>query len=77
MAFVERHRNLLQRAVMEGKCDGFILSTTAIALLAEEKQPFNLVTQMSLWHLNECAPEARQRFIAFRHAQSDQNVLKI
>ncbi|MCF1436596.1 hypothetical protein GOZ97_24370 [Agrobacterium vitis] len=65
MSFVERHRYTLQRPVKEGKCDGFIISTTAAAVLAEEEQPFNLVTQTSLWHIKESTPGASERFMAF------------
>ncbi|MDD1009715.1 hypothetical protein M5G27_19745 [Pseudomonas shahriarae] len=67
MAFVDRHRHILQRAIMDGKCDGFIISTTAAA--KEETQIF-LATQSSLWHLKEATLEARERFLTFAHAQS-------
>lgn len=73
MAFINRHRNVLQQAIMDGKCDGFIISTTATAVLPEEKTAFNLVTQMSLWHLKEAAPDALERFLAFAQAQNAAN----
>lgn len=69
MAFVERHRNVLQRAIMDGKCDGFIISTTAVAVLEKEETPLYLATQSSLWHLREATPEARERFLRFAQAQ--------
>ncbi|HCI1651737.1 TPA: hypothetical protein NOE00_002087 [Pseudomonas aeruginosa] len=73
MDFVNRHRRVLQRALMDGKCDGFILSTTTTAVLAEEEEPFNLVTQTSLWHLKEGAADGRGRFLAFAQAHRSAN----
>jgi hypothetical protein len=69
MAFVERHRNVLQRAILDGKCDGFIISTTAVAVLEKEETPLYLATQSSLWHLREAKPEAGERFRGFAQAQ--------
>ncbi|VTZ59308.1 hypothetical protein [Sinorhizobium medicae] len=73
MDFVSRHRRVLQRAIMAGKCDGFILSTTTTAVLSEEAEPFNLVTQTSLWHLQEGAADGRERFLAFAQAHRSAN----
>lgn len=70
MAFVDRHRHILQRAIMDGKCDGFIISTTAVAILEKEETQLFLATQSSLWHLKEATLEARERFLTFAHAQS-------
>lgn len=67
--FIERHRDVLQDAVMGGKCDGFIISTTAFAVLAEEETSAYLASQSSLWHLGDSSPEACQRFLAFSHTQ--------
>ncbi|WP_400564408.1 hypothetical protein ACFELC_23690 [Pseudomonas aeruginosa] len=68
--FVGRHWNLLQTAVMEGKCDGILLSTTALCILSNANIAFNLITQTSLWHLREAAPEALDRFLGFANAHS-------
>ncbi|MFG8723603.1 hypothetical protein ACEPUM_09725 [Pseudomonas aeruginosa] len=70
MDFVNRRRNLLQRAVTAGKCDGFLISTTALCILRSADTAFNLITQSSLWHLREAAPEALDRFLGFAKAQS-------
>jgi hypothetical protein len=70
--FVERHRDVLQNAVKDGKCDGFIISTTAFAVLWEEKTSAYLASQTSLWHLRESSPEACERFLAFGHTQGKQ-----
>lgn len=76
MAFVERHRNVLQQAIMDGKCDGFIISTTAVAVLEEEETPLYLATQSSLWHLKEASSEARERFLAFAQVQGGANATR-
>lgn len=67
--FIERHRDVLQHAVMDGKCDGFIISTTAFAVLWEEDTSEYLASQTSLWHLRESSPVACERFLAFGHNQ--------
>lgn len=67
--FIERHRDVLQDAVMSGKCDGFFISTTAFAVLAEEETSAYLATQGSLWHLGDSSPESCERFLAFGHTQ--------
>lgn len=69
MAFVGRHLDVLQKAVMSGKCDGFIISTTAFAVLCEEETSAHLATQTSLWHVRETSPAAYERFLAFGHTQ--------
>lgn len=69
LAFVERHRGVLQRAIVNGRCDGFIISTTANALLTDEETQFNLVSQTSLWHLAGGIAETFQRFRGFAEAQ--------
>ncbi|WP_434110105.1 hypothetical protein [Paraburkholderia caffeinilytica] len=73
MDFINRHRNILQRAITDGKCDGFIISTTAAAVLSNEETAFNLVTQSSLWHLKEAPPDALERFFSFARAQNTVN----
>lgn len=70
MAFLNRHKNLLQQAIMDEKCDGFIFSTTALAVLQEEETSLNLVTQASLWHLEEASTEGQERFLAFSNVQN-------
>lgn len=55
---------LLEKAVMQGKCDGFIISTTVYAKLTEEKiQPY-LTSLLSLWS-KKAPPAACERFFAF------------
>ncbi|CAE6858105.1 MULTISPECIES: hypothetical protein [Paraburkholderia] len=73
MDFINRHRNILQRAIMDGKCDGFVISTTAAAVLSNGEPAFNLVTQSSLWHLKEAPPDALERFLSFARAQNTGN----
>lgn len=73
MDFVDRHRSLLQQAVVEGKCDGFLLSTTALGILSNANTAFNVITQTSLWHVREASPAALDRFLGFARAHSARN----
>ncbi|WP_104962982.1 hypothetical protein [Pseudomonas sp. XWY-1] len=58
---------LLEKAVIEGKCDGFIISTTVYAKLTEEKiQPY-LASLLSFWS-KKAPPAACERFLAFFHS---------
>jgi hypothetical protein len=67
--FIESHRNVLQNAVMDGKCDGFLISTTAFAVLWEEETSAYLASEGTLWHLGDSSQEACERFRAFRNSQ--------
>ncbi len=64
-AFVVRNQQVLSKAVIENKCDGFIISTTAVAMLKEEKEPFNLIIQATLWPSEDTTPKACSQFQAF------------
>jgi hypothetical protein len=68
-AFIEKHKGLLAKAVIEGKCEGFIISTTVNAVLTEEKTQPNLVSNFTVWS-DTGSPEVSDRFIAFQHAVS-------
>jgi hypothetical protein len=70
LAFIARHRSIMQRSILDGRCDGFIISTAANALLTDEKPQLNLGSQTSLWHLAEGNPAAHGRFLEFVRAQS-------
>lgn len=67
--FVDRHRDVLKRAVFEMKCDGFIVSTTTPAVLFQEDPPFNLITQKLLWNIKEATLDSLSRFNSFALAQ--------
>lgn len=71
LAFIDRHRSVLQDAILAGKCDGFLISTTALAVLPQEETSLYLVSQTSLWHVKEAAPDACERFLEFANAQRE------
>lgn len=68
-SFIEKHKGLLAKAVIEGKCEGFIISTTVNAVLTEEETQPNLVSNFTVWSGTE-SPEVTKRFLAFQHAVS-------
>lgn len=71
LAFIARNRAVLERAIVTGKCDGFIISTTSPAILHEGETGFNLCTATSLWHIGDADPARVQRFRAFAQAQGE------
>jgi len=68
LAFIERHRDILQRAVMEGRCDGIWVSVCTATNLVEESTPFNLFTQTTIWHLTDASAESKARLLHFAQA---------
>ncbi|UHS59984.1 hypothetical protein [Agrobacterium vaccinii] len=69
--FVDRHRYVLQRAIFEMKCDGFIVSTTTPAVLIQELPPFNLITQNLFWNIKEATSDSLSRFNSFAQRSSE------
>ncbi|WP_095064585.1 hypothetical protein [Pseudomonas sp. Irchel s3f19] len=65
MTFIGKYLRLLEQAVVLGRCDGFIVSTAAAAILSQEDTSPYLATHYTLWHTTDKAPEARDRFMAF------------
>ncbi|MGE8454444.1 MAG: hypothetical protein ACN6OP_28305 [Pseudomonadales bacterium] len=59
--FVERHLRVLQRFVMDGKCDGILVSTTTPSDIQRSQTRLNTFTQTALWTLNEIGLGARLR----------------
>ncbi|GLO09877.1 TPA: hypothetical protein QEM76_005861 [Pseudomonas putida] len=68
--FIGKHLRLLQQAVVKGRCDGFIVSTAAAAILSEEDTSPYLATHYTLWHSTDKSPEAIDRFLAFARAMN-------
>lgn len=66
--FIERHRDVLQQAIMEGRCDGVWISVCTATDLTREDTPFNLFTQTSIWHLTDASEESRTRLLRFAQA---------
>lgn len=65
LAFIERHRNALQQAIMTGRCDGIWVSVCTPANLVQEASPFNLYTQTTIWHLAGASEASKARLYWF------------
>ncbi|WP_174044392.1 hypothetical protein [Rhizobium rhizogenes] len=68
-AFKERHRGVLEKAIVDKKCDGFLISTSAATVLRNEAQPFNLMTQRLMWNMSGATAQSAKRFHDFFAAQ--------
>lgn len=66
IAFMQRHQKEFQDAVMAGKCDGVLLSTTAQADVAGMSPRFNRVTEVTMWTVREAPAGAHMRIDALR-----------
>jgi hypothetical protein len=66
IAFMERHRLKLQKAVMSGGCDAVLLATAAQADIAGMSPSFNRVTEITLWSVDEAESGAQLRISALR-----------
>lgn len=66
--FIERHRVKLQRPIMQGRCDGILVSATCVCDLDEGAPRFTTVTDTTLWSLQTLKPEASARFDALKRA---------
>lgn len=64
--FMQRHQMEFQEAVMDGKCDGVLLATTAQADVADMSPRFNRVTEFTLWTVAEASAGAHLRVSALR-----------
>ncbi|MFM0520650.1 hypothetical protein PQR08_24790 [Caballeronia jiangsuensis] len=67
MSFIERHQRVLQRFVLDGKCDGVLVSTTTLSDIVNGSQTrFNTFTQSTLWTVKEADQRAIARINAVR-----------
>lgn len=66
MAFMQRHQQEFQDAVMASKCDGVLLATTAQADVKGMSPRFNRVTEVTLWTVEGAPPAAKLRIDALR-----------
>jgi len=66
IAFLERHRLVLQEAVMSGGCDAILLATAAHADIEGMSPRFNRVTEFTLWTVNEAGAGTHIRIAALR-----------
>lgn len=70
LGFIERHRSVLQQAVMDGHCDGVWVSVCTATDLVAEKTRFNLYTQTAIWHLSDASEASKARLLRFTQAAS-------
>jgi hypothetical protein len=68
MAFVERHRWTLQKFVSAGRCDGVIVSTSAVCDLKSGAPRFTTVAEATVWTLDSIAERPRARISLLRDA---------
>lgn len=61
IAFIERHRLVLQEAILSGGCDAILLATAVQADVEGMSPRFNRVTEFTLWSVNEAAAGTRAR----------------
>lgn len=66
IAFMERHRLVLQEAVMSGGCDAILLATAAQADIEGMSPRFNRFTEFTLWTVNEAGAGSHVRIAALR-----------
>lgn len=67
-AFIDSNKHTLRRAVMEGAFDGYLISTTAPAIMEDEATSFSLCTASTLWYPADAPQERVERIIAFAQA---------
>jgi len=66
ISFMQRHQQDFQDAVLAGKCDGVLLSTTAQADVKGMSPRFNRVTEVTMWTVESAPPGAHIRIAALR-----------
>lgn len=66
IAFMQRHQEEFQEAVLAGKCDGVLLSTTAQADVEGMSPRFNRVTEVTMWTVESAPPGAHLRTAALQ-----------
>lgn len=68
LEFIDRHRDVLEKAVKDGQCDGVWVSLCTTTDLVGESTPFNLFTQTTIWHLIEASEASKDRLLRFAQA---------
>jgi hypothetical protein len=65
---IDRNQARLQRFVVDGRCDGVLVSTTSLADIAGSKVRFNTHTQTTLWTLSSRGAVQAERWSRIRTA---------
>jgi hypothetical protein len=66
IAFMRRHQQEFQDAVLAERCDGVLLATTAQADVEGMSPRFNRVTELTLWTVDGASPGAQMRIAALQ-----------
>jgi hypothetical protein len=64
--FIHRHEEVLQRAVMQGRCDGVLFATTVQADIQGMSPRFNRFAEFMLWTVAQVPMAARRRLEALQ-----------
>ena len=64
IAFMKRHQRQFQDAVLSGRCDGVLLSTTVQTDVEGMSPRFNRITEVTLWTVESAPPGAQLRTAA-------------
>lgn len=65
---INRNQARLQRFIVDGRCDGLLVSTTTLADIVDSTTRFNTHTQTTLWTLDSIGPDQRDRIARIRTA---------
>ena len=65
---IDRHKARLQRFIVDGRCDGILVSTTTLADIVDSTTRFNTHTQTTLWTLDSIGAEQRERIALIQKA---------
>ena len=65
---IERNQARLQRFIVDGRCDGILVSTTTLADIVNSTTRFNTHTQTTLWTLSSIGEEQSDRIARIRSA---------
>lgn len=65
---IDRNQAHLQRFIVDGRCDGLLVSTTTLADIVDSTTRFNTHTQTTLWTLSSIRSEQNDRIARIRAA---------
>lgn len=65
---IDRHHARMQRFIIDGRCDGILMSTTTLADIKDSTTRFNTHTQTTLWSLASINSEQAERISRIRTA---------
>lgn len=66
--FIERHRARIQRFVIDGRCDGVLVSTTVLSDIVRSDPRFNLCTEATMWSVEGLERSVVERVASVRRS---------